>query len=55
MAIPIHFDDYAVVRSNIADFQRTAAGSSLRTQIRYVQRGETVPIGRGSVRAEETE
>jgi L-ascorbate metabolism protein UlaG (beta-lactamase superfamily) len=46
VAIPIHFDDYPVFRSNIADFQRAAAAASLRTQIRYVQRGETVPVGR---------
>ena len=46
VAVPIHFDDYPVFRSGIADFQRAAARGALRTELRYVQRGETVSIGR---------
>jgi L-ascorbate metabolism protein UlaG (beta-lactamase superfamily) len=41
VAIPIHYDDYPVFKSPLADFQRAVATASLRTQVRYLRRGET--------------
>jgi L-ascorbate metabolism protein UlaG (beta-lactamase superfamily) len=42
-AVPIHYDDYPVFKSPLSDFRREvdAAGTSLATQIEYVDRGET--------------
>jgi L-ascorbate metabolism protein UlaG (beta-lactamase superfamily) len=45
-AIPIHFDDYTVMKSPLADFQRAVERAHLRTQVHYLLRGEThtVPL-----------
>ena len=40
-AIHIHYDDYPVFKSPLADFRRAAAEAGLATRIRYLQRGET--------------
>jgi L-ascorbate metabolism protein UlaG (beta-lactamase superfamily) len=41
-AVPVHYDDYTVFRSPLEDFRRLAATEPLDTEIRYVERGETL-------------
>jgi L-ascorbate metabolism protein UlaG (beta-lactamase superfamily) len=45
-AVPIHYDDYTVFKSPLADFQRAAQAANLRTEIHYVGRGETYHFSR---------
>lgn len=40
-AVPIHYDDYTVFRSPLADFRARADDEPLQTDIRYLDRGET--------------
>jgi L-ascorbate metabolism protein UlaG (beta-lactamase superfamily) len=40
VAIPIHFDDYGVFKSPLADFERAVAEVHLPTEVRYLDRGE---------------
>ena len=40
-AIPIHYDDYPVFKSPLADFRRAAAEARLETRIHYLDRGDT--------------
>ena len=48
-AVPIHFDDYTVMKSPLADFQDAVSAADLPTTIRYVDRGETLTFaGRAS-------
>jgi L-ascorbate metabolism protein UlaG (beta-lactamase superfamily) len=44
VAVPIHYDDYTVFRSPLADFQAAVARADLDTDVRYVGRGETVRL-----------
>jgi L-ascorbate metabolism protein UlaG (beta-lactamase superfamily) len=39
--VPIHYDDYAVFRSPLADFQRAVTEAGLAERVRYLRRGET--------------
>jgi L-ascorbate metabolism protein UlaG (beta-lactamase superfamily) len=41
-AVPIHYDDYTVFTSPLEDFRRLAATEPLESEIRYVERGETL-------------
>jgi L-ascorbate metabolism protein UlaG (beta-lactamase superfamily) len=41
-AVPIHYDDYTVFRSPLSDFEEAVASASLETEIRYVDRGDTL-------------
>ena len=42
-AVPIHFDDYTVFRSPLADFRRAVeAADDVRTQVHYLDRGEAL-------------
>jgi L-ascorbate metabolism protein UlaG (beta-lactamase superfamily) len=41
-AVPIHIDDYSLFRSPLEDFRRLASTEPLDTEIRYVERGDTV-------------
>jgi L-ascorbate metabolism protein UlaG (beta-lactamase superfamily) len=44
-AVPIHYDDYGVFRSPLSDFREAvASASSLGTEIRYVDRGDTAAV-----------
>ena len=44
-ATPIHYDDYGVFTSPLSDFRAAVAwASSLETEIRYVDRGDTVDV-----------
>jgi L-ascorbate metabolism protein UlaG (beta-lactamase superfamily) len=50
-AVPIHYDDYTVFKSPLSDFRAAvASASALGTEIRYVERGDTiaVPLDRAS-------
>ncbi|MBV9795555.1 MAG: MBL fold metallo-hydrolase [Actinobacteria bacterium] len=49
-AIPIHYDDYTVFRSPLADFKRLAGQADLPTSIHYLERGETYPLTRAGSR-----
>lgn len=44
-AIPVHYDDYTVFRSPLADFKRLIEQSGLPTSVHYLERGETYPLG----------
>jgi len=44
-AVPIHYDDYTVFKSPLQDFQHELSrAEDLATEVRYVGRGETVPL-----------
>jgi len=40
-AIPIHYDDYTVFRSPLADFKEAYERSGLTTEMHYLGRGDT--------------
>jgi L-ascorbate metabolism protein UlaG (beta-lactamase superfamily) len=40
-AIPIHFNDYTVFKSPLEDFQKAIAAADLKTQMIYLQHGDT--------------
>ncbi|MGC4808365.1 MBL fold metallo-hydrolase [Micromonospora sp. DT233] len=44
LTVPIHYDDYPVFRSPLADFLAEARRRGLGDRIRPVHRGETVPL-----------
>jgi L-ascorbate metabolism protein UlaG (beta-lactamase superfamily) len=44
VAVPIHYDDYTVFRSPLADFRREIGARDLPVDVRYVDRGETVSL-----------
>jgi L-ascorbate metabolism protein UlaG (beta-lactamase superfamily) len=43
VAVPVHYDDYTVFKSPLADFEVavTEAGPALTTAVRYLRHGET--------------
>ncbi len=45
-AIPVHYEDYRVMRSPLSDFLRTAGDAGLTDKIRVVGRGQTVELAR---------
>lgn len=51
VAIPIHYNDYTVFKSPLADFQRSVREAGLEDRVRYISHGETytfeVPQSRG--------
>jgi L-ascorbate metabolism protein UlaG (beta-lactamase superfamily) len=44
VTVPIHYDDYTVFRSPLADFERVWAERGLPGRLRTVGRGQTVPL-----------
>jgi L-ascorbate metabolism protein UlaG (beta-lactamase superfamily) len=44
LVIPIHYDDYDVFKSPLDDFRREVQRAGLEDHVRYVARGETVPL-----------
>ena len=46
-AVPLHFDDYTIFKSPLADFRRAVADAQLDTDVAHVDRGETFefPLG----------
>jgi L-ascorbate metabolism protein UlaG (beta-lactamase superfamily) len=49
-AIPIHYDDYTLFKSPLADFRELAGPAGLPTSIRYLERGETYHLSLGAGR-----
>ncbi len=43
-AIPVHYDDYGVFRSPLADFERRAQQAGYGDRVRTVRRGQTVTL-----------
>jgi len=43
-AVPIHYDDYDVFKSPLQDFRREVRAAGLEPRVRYVARGETIPL-----------
>jgi L-ascorbate metabolism protein UlaG (beta-lactamase superfamily) len=43
-AVPVHYDDYGVFRSPLADFEQAARQAGLSDVVTPVRRGETVPL-----------
>jgi len=46
-AIPIHYDDYTLFKSPLADFRQQAERAGLPVSIHYLTRGETYRLGVG--------
>lgn len=42
--VPVHFDDYSVMRSPLSDFKAEVDRRGIGNRVRYVQRGETIPL-----------
>jgi L-ascorbate metabolism protein UlaG (beta-lactamase superfamily) len=60
VAIPIHYDDYPVFKSTLADFAREVAEAGMADRVAYLERGETFsfdipPERRGRAREPEAE
>jgi L-ascorbate metabolism protein UlaG (beta-lactamase superfamily) len=45
LAIPIHYDDYDVFKSPLADFQREVELAGLADRVHYLGRGDTYSLG----------
>jgi L-ascorbate metabolism protein UlaG (beta-lactamase superfamily) len=43
-AVPVHYDDYKVFRSPLADFHRLSASAGLGHLVRPVRRGDTIDL-----------
>jgi L-ascorbate metabolism protein UlaG (beta-lactamase superfamily) len=43
-AVPIHYDDYTVFKSPLSDFRNAVDAADLGVEVRYVERGETMPL-----------
>ncbi|HEY0938407.1 MAG TPA: MBL fold metallo-hydrolase [Trebonia sp.] len=43
-AIPVHYDDYTVFKSPLADFRQAVKDAGLSVRIRYLDRGESAPL-----------
>jgi L-ascorbate metabolism protein UlaG (beta-lactamase superfamily) len=43
-AVPVHYDDYGVFRSGLDDVRRAVSAAGLGVEMRYVHRGESVPL-----------
>ena len=41
LSIPIHYDDYDVFKSPLADFQRAVRDAGFEDRVRYLNRGDT--------------
>ncbi|MBV9823342.1 MAG: MBL fold metallo-hydrolase, partial [Actinobacteria bacterium] len=47
MAIPVHYDDYHLFTSPLADFRAEVARRGLEGSVRFVERGQTVELPAG--------
>lgn len=43
-AVPIHYDDYTLFKSPLADFRQAAAEAGLPVNLRYLNRGDTLRL-----------
>jgi L-ascorbate metabolism protein UlaG (beta-lactamase superfamily) len=55
LAIPIHYNDYTVFRSPLADFQREAIRAGWEDRVRYLRHGETFALRPAEIRGLEME
>jgi L-ascorbate metabolism protein UlaG (beta-lactamase superfamily) len=44
LAVPIHFDDYEAFKSPLSEFQNAVARSGLDDRVRYLERGQRLPL-----------
>jgi L-ascorbate metabolism protein UlaG (beta-lactamase superfamily) len=51
VAIPVHFDDYALFRSPLSDFRGEVTRRGIASRVRFVERGGTVTLARRGVPA----
>ncbi|MFL5679222.1 MAG: MBL fold metallo-hydrolase [Chloroflexota bacterium] len=47
VAVPIHYDDYEAFKSPLEEFVEKVRDAGLEDRVRYVGRGETLPLGGG--------
>ena len=47
MAIPVHYDDYRLFTSPLADFRAEVERRGLADSVRFVERGESVELPAG--------
>ena len=45
LAIPIHYNDYDVFTSSLADFQEAVRAAGLQDRVHYLAHGETYRFG----------
>jgi L-ascorbate metabolism protein UlaG (beta-lactamase superfamily) len=45
IAVPIHYNDYDVMRSSLDDLQREVTAAGLEDRMRYLQHGDTYAFG----------
>lgn len=48
-AVPVHFDDYTVFRSPLADFRREVDQAGLATEVHYLDRGDLLRFRAGEL------
>jgi L-ascorbate metabolism protein UlaG (beta-lactamase superfamily) len=53
-AIPIHYDDYDVFTSPLADFQQEVQAAGLEERVHYLRHGDTYTFTVGSPRSQPT-
>jgi L-ascorbate metabolism protein UlaG (beta-lactamase superfamily) len=44
VAVPVHYDDYGLFKSGLADVRKAAEAAGLGVDMRYVRRGETTAL-----------
>jgi hypothetical protein len=42
--VPVHFDDYSVMRSPLSDFKAEVDRRGIGDRVRYVERGQTIEL-----------
>ena len=42
--VPVHYDDYSVMRSPLSDFTAEVERRGIGDRVRYVERGQTIPL-----------
>ncbi|TDB88972.1 MBL fold metallo-hydrolase [Actinomadura sp. KC216] len=47
-AIPVHYDDYTVMKSPLSDFEREVTRLGMGTRLRHIDRGGTLTLARAS-------
>jgi L-ascorbate metabolism protein UlaG (beta-lactamase superfamily) len=50
-AVPIHYDDYTVMKSPLSDFDKEVSQRGMAARLRHVERGGTLTLGRAARRA----